>query len=141
MTASPTLGTRARNRWIVHLALIVTAIVSLAFEPVLVIHIALGVAFGLLVVTHLAQRRRTSLRLVRQLARVGRYLQPQGRLALSDAALAAFTVAMLVSGFWDWSIGHPTKVRWHAITGVALAGYLLVHTLRRARRLRTSKVS
>lgn len=43
---------------------------------------------------------------------------------------------MLVSGFWDWFAGHPTKIRWHAITGVVLP----VHTARRRSRLRRSRV-
>jgi len=47
---------------------------------------------------------------------------------------------MLVSGFWDWSAGHPTKIRWHAITGVMLAILLLAHTVRRRSRLRRSAV-
>jgi hypothetical protein len=67
-------------------------------------------------------------------------LEPQGRLADADAVLTALTVGMLVSGFRDWSIGHPTKLRWHAITGLALAGCLMMHTLNRRGRLRTSRV-
>ncbi len=66
--------------------------------------------------------------------------RPAGRLALADALLAAVTVGMLVSGFRDWSAGHPTRIRWHAITGVVLAIALLVHTVRRWSRLRRSKV-
>jgi hypothetical protein len=59
---------------------------------------------------------------------------------LADALLAVLTIAMLVSGFWDWSIGHPTRIRWHAVTGVVLAGLLLVHTIGRRSRLRSSNV-
>jgi len=47
---------------------------------------------------------------------------------------------MLVSGFWDWFAGHPTRIRWHAITGVALAILLAAHTIRRRSRLRRSAV-
>jgi hypothetical protein len=46
----------------------------------------------------------------------------------------------LVSGLYDWIAGHPTRIRWHALSGVALAGFLLVHTLRRRRRLHRSSV-
>lgn len=60
---------------------------------------------------------------------------------MADAVLTIVTVAMLVSGFWDWTLGHPTRIRWHALTGVALAGMLIVHTLRRGSRLRSSNVS
>jgi len=50
------------------------------------------------------------------------------------------TVGMLVSGFWDWSAGHPTRIRWHAVTGIVLAILLLIHTVRRRSRLRGSSV-
>ena len=66
--------------------------------------------------------------------------RPAGRLALADTLLAVITAGMLISGFWDWSAGHPTKVRWHAITGVVLAILLLIHTARRWSRLRRSKI-
>ena len=80
-------------------------------------------------------------RLLARLHQPGRSLaKPAGRLALADALLAAITAGMLVSGFWDWFARHPTKIRWHAITGVALAVLLVVHTARRWSRLRRSKV-
>jgi hypothetical protein len=73
---------RAVPRWLVHLGLIVTVIVSLVFEPLaLTIHIAVGLVAG-----------------------------------------------------------HPTRTRWHVITGVVLAVLLLIHTVRRWSRLRRSKV-
>src|ERR1035437_245761 len=118
---------RAYQRWLVHLGLLSTAVVSLLFEFVLTVHIVVGLTFCALVVAHLAQRRRTSNRLLRRLVRVTLLSQPQGRLALADLFLTAITLAMLVSGLWDWSIGHPTRVRYHAITGVVLAVVLLVH--------------
>jgi hypothetical protein len=52
----------------------------------------------------------------------------------------AVTLVMLASGFWDLFVGHPTKIRWHAITGVLLAVTVVVHTLRRRSRLRASNV-
>ena len=75
-----------------------------------------------------------------RLARVRALARPAGRLALADALLAAITVGMLVSGFWDWLAGHPTRIRWHALTGVALGVLLLIHTVRRSSRLRRSRV-
>jgi hypothetical protein len=116
--------------------------VSLVFEPlVLAIHIAVGLAFAVLAIAHLVQRRRVSARLLARLSRPGRTLAgPAGRLALADALLAALAAAMLASGFWDWSVGHPTRIRWHAITGVVLTVLLVVHTARRRSRLRRSKV-
>ena len=129
---------RALLRWLVHLGLIGTLVVSLVFEPlVLAIHIAVGLVFAVLTGLHLAQRRRVSASL---LARVGILARPAGRLALADLLLAVITAGMLVSGFWDWSAGHPTRIRWHAITGVVLAILLLAHTVRRRSRLRRSAV-
>lgn len=131
---------RAAARLIVHLGLIVTAVVSLIFEPALTLHIAIGLVFVGLVVAHLVQRKRVTSALATRLFRGRGLLRPAGRLALSDALLVALTVAMLGSGLWDWLSGHPTRIRWHAITGVLLAGYLIVHTVRRRRRLTSSNV-
>ena len=128
-------------RWWVHVGLIATTAVSMVFEPmVLAIHIGVGLGFAVLVVVHLYQRRRVSNRLIRQLVRVRGLNQPGGRLAAADALLAALTIGMLVSGFWDWSIGHPTRVRWHALTGFALLAFLITHTLNRRQRLKFSQV-
>jgi len=132
---------RALLRWLVHLGLIGTLVVSLVFEPlVLAIHIAVGLVFAVLTGLHLAQRRRVSASLLARLARVGILARPAGRLALADLLLAVITAGMLVSGFWDWSAGHPTRIRWHAITGVVLAILLLAHNVRRRSRLRRSAV-
>jgi hypothetical protein len=132
----------AMTRWLVHLGLIGTVTVSLVFEPlILTVHIAVGLAFAVLTCAHLVQRRRVSARLAAWLSRPGRSLaKPGGRLALADALLAAITAGMLASGFWDWFARHPTRIRWHAITGVALAALLIVHTARRRSRLRRSKI-
>jgi hypothetical protein len=126
---------------LVHLALIVTALTSLIFEYVLTVHIVLGLIFIGFVVAHLVQRRRTSSRLARSLWRVRDWSRSPARLALADLFLTVVSIAMLASGFWDWSLGHPTKIRWHALTGFGLAAFLLIHTYRRRRRLRVSRVT
>jgi hypothetical protein len=132
---------RALHRWLVHLGLIASLAVSLFFEPfVLVAHIAVGLVFAALVGLHLGQRRRVSVSLASRLLQVSAWRRPAGRLALADAFLAAVTAVMLVSGFWDWFAGHPTRIRWHALTGIALTVLLVVHTARRWRRLRRSSV-
>jgi hypothetical protein len=134
-------GRGALFRWLVHLRLIGTAVVSLVFEPlVLAIHIVVGLAFAVLAGMHLAQRRRVSARLLHRLTRMRIPAGPAGRLAMADLLLTVVTAGMLVSGFWDWLAGHPGRIRWHAITGVVLAILLLVHTVRRRRRLRRSTV-
>jgi len=126
---------------LVHLALIVAALTSLVFEFVLTVHIVLGLIFIGFVVIHLIQRRRTSSRLARSLWRVRDWSRSPVRLALADLTLTVASVAMLASGFWDWSLGHPTKIRWHALTGFGLAAFLLIHSYRRRRRLRVSRVT
>ena len=129
------------RRWWVHCGLILTLVVSLVFEFVLSIHVIVGLLFVLFVVGHLVQRRRISATLARRLTRVTSLHRRAGRLALSDALLLAFTVTMLASGFVDVALGHPTRIRWHALTGVGLAIYLFVHTIRRRSRLKSSKIS
>jgi hypothetical protein len=124
----------------VHATLIATAAVSLVAEPLLTLHIGLGLVFVAFVVVHLLQRRRTSAALVARLTRLRALGTPGGRLALADAALTTLTLVMLGSGLWDWRLGHPTRIRWHAISGVLLAGLLLVHSVRRRGRLRSSRV-
>ena len=127
-------------RWWVHVGLVVSAAVSLAIEPILSLHILIGLVFIPLVAAHLFQRRRVSTSLLSRLAHRRGWLSPSGRLAVADLLLTLLTIGMLASGLWDWLTGHPTTIRWHAITGVALAGFLLVHTVRRRSRLRSSRI-
>ena len=134
------LAASGRSRWWVHLVLIASAVTSLALEPMLTLHIALGLTFVAFVVAHLAQRRRVSLSLLRRFRSVRGVVGPGGRMAITDAVLTVLTLGMLASGLWDWAEGQPTRIRWHAITGVLLAGFLIVHTLRRRTRLRRSTV-
>jgi hypothetical protein len=54
--------------------------------------------------------------------------------------LALLTVGMLASGLWDWSIGHPTRIRYHALLGIGLAILLVTHSVTRWKRLRRSHV-
>jgi hypothetical protein len=131
---------RSALRWLVHVTLIGSAIASLVLEPVLILHVALGLVFVLFAGIHLAQRRRISKRLAIRLLRVKKLLLPAGRLALADGFLFIITLAMLFSGFWDLWATHHSKIRWHAITGVVLTIYLVVHTVRRWRRLRFSQI-
>jgi hypothetical protein len=106
----------------------------------LTVHIVVGLIFVAFVIVHLVQRRRTSSRLLRRLARVRLLGQAQGRLALADLLLAVLTVGMLGSGLVDWSLGHPTRIRFHALLGVGLAILLVTHSFSRWKRLRTSRV-
>lgn len=132
------MGTRAR--WWVHVGLIAATTVSLVLEPILTIHIVLGFVFVALVVIHLGQRRRVGTALLSRLRQAPDLVRKTTRLAVADVLLGVLTLAMFGSGMWDWVLGHPTRIRWHAITGVVLAGCLVVHTLRRRGRLRTSRI-
>ena len=136
---SPTTR-RGALRWFVHVGLIVSTVTSLVLETTLSLHIAFGLVFVVLVGCHLAQRRRVSTRMVVRLLKFQKLLAPAGRLALADGFLFIISWAMLVSGFWDLWAPHHTKIRWHAITGVVLTIFLLVHTIRRWRRLRFSQI-
>ena len=127
-------------RWLVHIGLIGSAIVSLVLEPILVLHVIFGVLFVFLVACHLAQRRRISKRLAVRLLKARGLLLPGSRLALADGFLFIVTSAMLISGFWDLWAPHHTKIRWHAITGVVMTVFLIVHTVRRRARLRISNI-
>lgn len=131
---------RSLLRWLVHVSLIGSVIASLVLEPVLTLHIVFGLVFVLLVACHLIQRRRTSKRLAIRLMKVRSYLFPGSRMALADGFLLIMTSAMLISGFWDVVAPHHTKIRWHAITGVVLTAFLVVHTVRRWGRLRFSQI-
>ena len=114
--------------------------VSLTFEPVLVVHIAVGLLSAAMVVAHLMQRRRVSDPLAARLLRACMLHRSGDRLAVADELLAALTIGMILAGLWDWSAAPPIRIRWHAITGVVLAGCALVHTLRRRARLRAPQV-
>ena len=127
-------------RAVVHAGLIATAVLSLALEPVLTLHIALGLMFVGILAIHLGQRRRVSLRLLARLRAQPAPTTASARLAAADLVLLAVAAVMLASGLWDWLAGHPTRIRWHAISGVVLAGWLVLHTLRRRRRLLSSRI-
>jgi len=109
---------KAQQRWAVHLALILTVIISLAFEFVLTFHIVFGLIFVAFVIVHLTQRRRTSGRLVRRLLDVKALNKTQGRLAMADLLLLVLTIGMLVSGSgtgrWVTRPGFVTT-RWSAL--------------------------
>lgn len=134
------MSSRQSNRWMVHLTLIATAVVSLILEPRQQMHILLGLIFSIFVIVHILQRKKISRALTRQFRQLRTIWKSFGRMALADFLLLFLTLGMLASGFYDWWLGHPTKIRWHAIFGVFLTIHLLVHSLRRRGRLRTSRI-
>jgi hypothetical protein len=78
--------------------------------------------------------------LLKRLRRLRGRGKPAGRLAPADTLLAVIALGMLVSGLWDWYAGHPARIRWHALTGVALAVVIVIHAARRRSRLRRSDI-
>jgi hypothetical protein len=142
---------RVRSRWIVHLGLLLTAagaLVTLDFLHVrIAIHTDIGLAFVGLVIVHLAQRRRTAIRMVSQLSRARSFVERRIRLAGSDLLLAFIMLNVLVSGILDWSSGTLVRLplprpfdRWHGLSGVVLVTYLMVHVWHRRKRLRRSVI-
>jgi hypothetical protein len=117
-----------------------SVVISLVFEFILTVHVVVGLVFIALIVCHLAQRRRVSGKLLRRLTQFSTAQSRLARMAISDALLAVLTLGMLASGIVDLVLGHPTQIRWHAILGVVLTAYLVVHTLRRRKRLKSSAI-
>jgi len=138
MQTAAATGHATLRRTVVHVLLVATAAISLVAEPVLAAHVLVGLTFCALAAAHLSQRRRTVRALLKQLGTPS--LTRSGRLAWADLCLALLTVVMLASGLVDWALGHPTRIRWHAISGVLLAAALLVHTARRRAKVRRSVV-
>jgi hypothetical protein len=143
----------ARSRWRLHVGLIASFV--LALIPLLLfsvgsritIHVAIACCFLALVPVHLAQRRRTAARLVRQLVTWTARSRRWHKLALSDAILAFLVVNVLASGVWDYATGRNQRIPglqhfigWHPLSSALLICYLAAHVLRRRRRLRTSQI-
>jgi cytochrome b len=149
----------ARNRWLVHLALILgflVAVISAVFLSRKYLghsgttdHSIIGLLVLALVFVHLTQRRQTVRRLISRL--FGRPSSParQSRLAVSDTILWILTLNAMVSGVADFLVGHTIYLsipgpsilqKWHAMSVLVLLVYVIVHVVRRRKRLRTSHI-
>lgn len=148
---------RTRSRWWVHLALIASVLVALV--PLLLfgvndrvtIHVVIACFFLALVIVHLGQRRHTLARLTRQLATWDSQAR-QRRLAVSASVLSFLVLNVLASGIWDLASGrsigiigiplpgHRLYLAWHRLSGLLLLLYLIVHVIRRRKRLRRSRI-
>jgi hypothetical protein len=142
---------RARSRWVVHLGLLSSAAAALATLQLLHVRVAyhtvVGLVFVGLVVVHLAQRRRTIVRMAAPIVRARTIVKRRMRLVSSDLVLLFLTLNVLVSGIVDWGRGAPTQLplpapfsRWHLDSGLALVIYLAVHVWRRRKRLQRSTI-
>jgi len=149
----------ARNRWWVHLALMLgflAATLSAIFLSKKYLghsgttnHSIIGLAVFVLVLIHLTQRRHTVRRLLTWLFGRSRATGPRFRLAVSDAILWLLTLNAMVSGVADFLVGHEIYLpvpgpnifqKWHTISVLVLLGYVIVHVARRRKRLRRSHV-
>lgn len=154
VTAAADASGRARSRWAVHLALLITVIVTLVplllfgFNPRVTIHIAIACVFLGLVIVHLAQRRHTLTRLIAEVVRAGSRVRGR-RLVISDAIFAVLVANVLASGIFDLATGSNTRVPlpgihlfigWHSLSSVLFIGYLIAHVIRRRKRLRRSLI-
>lgn len=145
------------RRWYVHLALLVTlagSLVTLIYlSHSITIHVIFGVAFMVLVLFHLYQRRRTVASLAKQFVGTSRRAKGPSRLAISDTILELLVANVLASGVVDAvnhqatelnflsSIGFPPGLmQWHKLASLVLVVYIIVHVSRRWRRLRRSHV-
>jgi hypothetical protein len=142
---------RSLSRWAVHLGLLCSAAAALGTLQLLHVRIAIhtdaGFVFVGLVVAHLAQRRRTLVRMATQIVRARAFVERRIRLTVSDFLLFFITLNVLVSGVLDWNRGGPIQVplprpfsRWHLDSGLVLIVYLAVHVWRRRKRLRRSTI-
>lgn len=115
------------------------------------LHVIFGVAFMVMMLFHLYQRRRTVKSLLSRL--VGKRSHARARLAISDVILELLVLDVLVSGIVDAMNHHATQFplasplglppglsQWHKLAGVVLAVYLIVHIIRRRKRLRRSHI-
>jgi hypothetical protein len=142
---------RARSRWMVHLGLLLSAAAALGTLQLLHVrqayHTVVGLVFVGLVVVHLAQRRRTIVRMATQLVRAKTFVERRLRLVVSDLVLLFIAANVLVSGVVDWNRGVPAQLplpapfyRWHLDSSIALVIYLVVHIWRRRKRIWRSTI-
>ena len=149
----------ARNRWLLHLSLMIgflAAIVSAIFLSRSYFgysgttdHSIIGVLVLVLVMAHLLQRRRTVHLLLSRLRHRTRATPRLLRQAQSDTVLWLLMLNATVSGVADFLTGHTVFLpipgpyffqKWHALSVLALLGYVITHVIRRRNRLRHSHV-
>jgi len=145
-----------RRRWAVHLLLIFSFLAALASCAHFIGHVSIGwhsiigLGFAALIIVHFVQRRHRVAGLLSQLRRWTSWRQKIGRLAWSDLILTFLFLNLIVSGIVDYlrhqngvflNLPFLGSIRWHALSAILVLVYLLVHVIRRAARLRTSRVS
>jgi hypothetical protein len=149
----------SRNRWTVHVALIVGFVGAVASAIELskkylghsgiTDHTIIGLAVFGLVLVHLYQRRHTVGRLLARFVGHRGSGEARTRLAVSDMILWLLALNVTVSGFMDFVRGSaiylpipgpPFLQRWHELSALVLIVYVIVHATRRRARLRSSRI-
>jgi hypothetical protein len=149
----------ARNRWLVHLTLILgflAAVISAIFLSRKYLghsgttdHSIIGLLVLVIVIVHLTQRRHTVRRLISRLFGRQSSTGHRSRRAESDMILWILTLNAMVSGVADFVVGHTIFLpvpgpnifqKWHAMSVLVLLVYVIVHVVRRRGRLRTSQI-
>jgi hypothetical protein len=151
------LTSAERRRWYVHVGLMVSlagSLLSLIYlSHSITIHVIFGVAFMVMMLFHLVQRRRTVTSLLKRLVGVQSRTRTLTRLALSDVVLELLVLDVLVSGLVDGlnhqatqfpfaaTLGLPPGLsQWHKLAALVLVVYAIVHIFRRRKRLRRSHI-
>jgi hypothetical protein len=148
----------SRNRWVVHFALIlgyVAAVASAIFLSRKYLghsgttdHAIIGLLVFALVIVHLIQRRHTVRRLAVRL--FGHSPGRQSRQAASDTILWILMLNTMASGAADFIVGHTILLpipgpylfqKWHLMSALVLLIYVIVHVVRRRKRILTSRVT
>ena len=149
----------ARNRWLIHLALII-GFLGAALSPIFLSkkylghcgttdHAIIGVLVLALVMVHLLQRRHTVRRMVSRLVGHRSSTGQQSRQSLSALVLWILTLNAMVSGFVDFVDGHTIMLpipgpfvlqKWHLMSVVVLLIYVFIHVVRRRKLLRLSQI-
>jgi hypothetical protein len=155
--APKSLSRVEQRRWYVHLGLLLSLAASLltliTLSHSITAHVIVGVAFMVLLLIHLYQRRRTIASLFKRFAGSSVHAPSSKRLALSDLILALLVANVLLSGIVDGvshqatqipilaNMGFPAGlVQWHRLAALVLVVYIVVHVVRRRKRLRRSRI-
>lgn len=146
-----------RRRWYVHVVLIFTlagSLLSLIYlSHSITIHVIFGVLFMVTMLFHLYQRRRTVATLLKRLIGLQSRTKAATRLVISDIILELLVLDVLVSGLVDGLAHHATQFplaatlglppglsQWHKLAAIVLVVYVIVHVIRRRKRLRRSHI-
>jgi hypothetical protein len=112
-------------------------------------HAIIGLLVLAIVMVHLTQRRHTVKRLLAHLLSPTSSSSQHPYQAHSDTILWILTLNAVVSGVVDFLMGHMILLpipgpfilqKWHALSSLILLAYVIVHVVRRRKRLWSSHI-